>query len=68
MKPTIQVYFNAGEANMPWHVALHDGVAVAAIYCQFRNPLDAIQFALDTVAARLELPVVWPEWLKVVLS
>lgn len=67
--PHIKIYFNNGEnPAIPWHVALHDGVAVAQIYRQFRNPVDAIRFALDTVAARLDLPVLWPQWLKVVVA
>lgn len=65
----IEVYFNNGDdAATPWHVALHDGKAITQIYNQFRNPLDAIQYALDTVAAKVELPVVWPAWLKGVLA
>ena len=65
---TIQVYFNSGEAGRPWHVALHDGVSVVSIYEQFRNPVESIRYALDTVAARLYLPVTWPKWLKVVIA
>ena len=68
MKPTIQVYFNSGDARQPWQVALHDGVAVVAIYQQFRNPVEAIRYALDTVSAALNLPVIWPAWLKVVMA
>lgn len=68
MKPTIQVYFNSGEARQPWHVAKHDGVSVVEIYRQFANPIEAIRFALDTVSAKLDLPVIWPTWLKVVLA
>lgn len=63
----IQVYFCSGEGVAPWLVGLHDGKAITRIYDQFRNPLDAIEYALDTVAAKVELPVVWPSWLKVVL-
>jgi len=65
---TIQVYFCSGEARHPWQVALHDGKSVTAIYNQFANPVDAIRFALDTVAAKLDLPVLWPQWLKVVVA
>jgi hypothetical protein len=65
---TIQVYWNGHDSAAAWHVALHDGVAIAQIYRQFRNPLDAIRFALDVVATKLNLPVIWPEWLKVVIA
>ena len=65
---TIQVYFNGGEARQPWHVGLHDGIAIAASYGMFRTPVEAIRFALDSVAANLDLPVIWPQWLKVVVA
>jgi len=65
---TIQVYFNNADARQPWLVGLHDGVAIAQIYRQFNTPVEAIRFALDTVAAALNLPVIWPQWLKVVLA
>lgn len=65
---TIQVYFNGGDAGRPWHVALHDGVSVVEIYRQFRNPVDAVRYALDSVATVLDLPVLWPQWLKVVVA
>lgn len=64
----IEVYFCSGEASAPWHVALHDGKAITAIYRQFREPMQAIRFALDTVSVALNLPVIWPTWLKVVLA
>lgn len=64
----IEVYFCSGEGVAPWLVGLHDGKAIMQIYNQFRNPLDAIRYALDTVAATLDLPVVWPQWLKVVIA
>lgn len=67
MNQTIQVYWNGHDITQPWLVGLHDGTAIAQVYDQFRNPLDAIRFALDTVAAKVELPVVWPAWVKVVL-
>ena len=65
---TIQVYFTSGDARQPWHVAKHDGVSVVEIYRQFSNPLEAIRYALDTVSASLNLPVMWPQWLKVVVN
>ncbi len=63
--PTIQVYYCSGEASAPWQVALHDGVAVERIFLQTRNPTKAVRHALDVVAVALNLPVVWPQWLKV---
>ena len=64
----IQVYFNNGEnAAQPWHVGLKNGKAIDDHFGSFRNPIEAIRFALDNVAERLELPVVWPDWLNVVL-
>lgn len=67
-EPKIAVYFNAGEnAAEPWHVGLKVGRAIDAQYGRFRNPLDAIAYALDVVASRYDLPVIWPEWLNVVL-
>lgn len=67
-QPHIAVYFSNGEnANTPWHVGLKVGRAVDDHYGSFRNPLDAITHALDNVAEALDLPVVWPEWLRVVL-
>lgn len=65
--PTIQIYFCSGEGSAPWQVALHDGVAVSEIFLQTRNPIEAVRHALDVVAAALDLPVVWPVWLKVVV-
>ena len=65
---TIQVYLNSGDARQPWHVGLHDGAAISEIYSQFSNPLEAIRYALDTVSASLNLPVMWPQWLKVVVN
>lgn len=65
---TIQVWFNSGEAQKPWHVGLHDGVAVAETYRRFPEPVMAIRYALDEVSAKMELPVLWPEWVKVVLN
>ena len=65
----IVVYFNNGEnASEPWHVGLKDGRAYAGDYGRFRNPLDAIEYALDVVAERTDLPVVWPKWLSVVVA
>lgn len=67
-EPKIAVYFNAGEnAAEPWHVGLKVGRAIDAQYGRFRNPLDAIAYALDVVAHRTDLPVIWPDWLNVVL-
>lgn len=65
---SIQVYRCSGEGEAPWIVALHDGLAIEHIFAQYRNPVEAIRFALDVVAARLELPVMWPQWLKVVVA
>lgn len=65
MNQTIQVYFNSHDITQPWIVALHDGVAVTKIYQQFRNPVQAIRYALDTVATKIKVPVVWPDGLKV---
>lgn len=64
----ILVYHCSGEGSQPWLVGLYDGHAVTQIYNQFRNPLEAIRFALDNVAAKVDLPVVWPQWLKVVVA
>ena len=63
----ILVYFCSGEAAAPWLVGLHDGVAVTQIYQQFRNPVQAIRYALDTVATKIKVPVVCPDGPKVVL-
>lgn len=65
---TIQVYFNNADARQPWFVGLHDGVAIAQIYSQFNTPIEAIRFARGTVAASVNLQVIWPQWLKVVLA
>jgi hypothetical protein len=62
--PTIQVYWNGHVISRPWIVSLHDGVAVERIFLQTRNPTEAVRHALD-VAVALNLPVVWPPWLKV---
>lgn len=67
-RPTIQVYFCSGEGAAPWQVALHDGVAVERIFLQTRNHIEAIRYALYVVAGTLDLPVQWPQWLKVVQS
>lgn len=57
---TIKVYCNPGEnANRPWHVGLHDGFCIVDHFAAFRNPIDAINFALDGID--LELPVIWPD-------
>lgn len=67
-EPVIAVFFNNGEnAQEPWHVGLKVGRAIDAQFGRFRNPLDAITYALDVVSSREGLPVIWPEWLKVVL-
>jgi hypothetical protein len=63
--PTIQVYWNGHDISRPWIVSLHDGVAVERIFLQTRNPTKAVRHALDVVAVALNLPVVWPQWLKV---
>lgn len=64
---TIQVWFNSGEARQPWHVGLHDGVAIAETYNRFSAPIDAMRFASEK--AKVEaLEVVKPKWLKVVLN
>lgn len=57
---TIKVYFNAGEnATRPWHVGLHNGRCLIDHFAAFRNPIEAILYALDKV--KLDLPVIWPE-------
>jgi hypothetical protein len=65
MNQTIQVYFNSHDITQPWIVALHDGVSITKIYQQFRSPGVAIQYAKNAVAAKVNLPVVWPDGLKV---
>lgn len=68
-EPKIAVYFNSGQdAANPWIVGLKVGRAYDDQYGRFRNPLDAIQYALDVVAERTDLPVIWPTWLKVVVA
>lgn len=65
----IQVYFsNGSNANKPWHVGLKNGRAIDAHYGDFSTPVEAIRHALDTVAERLDLPVLWPTDLKVVIN
>jgi hypothetical protein len=66
--PTIQVWFNSGEARAPWHVGIHDGTAIAETFSRFSEPVSAIRYALDTVSESLELPVIWPENLKVIVN
>ena len=61
----IEVYFCSGEAAAPWLVGLLDGVSITKIYQQFRSPGVAIQYAKNAVAAKVNLPVVWPDGLKV---
>ncbi|MCB0105173.1 MAG: hypothetical protein KDE53_04680 [Caldilineaceae bacterium] len=64
---TIQVYFNAGEnANRPWTVGLHDGISIVEIFGKFATPISAIRCAFDETP--MNLPVFWPEWLKVVVA
>ncbi len=65
---TIQVYFNSGNPVKPWHVGIHDGKAIAQSFGTYRTPIEAIRYALDTISAQNNLPVVWPEWLKVVIA
>ena len=67
MQQTIQVYHNSGEAKTPWHVGLHDGVAITEQFGSFREPIEAIRKA-QPVAAERGLPVIKPAWLKVVVA
>lgn len=48
---TIKVYFNAGEnANRPWHVGLHNGRCLVDHFATFRNPIEAVNHAIDEVS------------------
>lgn len=65
---TISVWFNNGaSAKTPWHVGLHDGVAIAETFGSYSNPAEAIRQAMP-VSAERHLPIVKPDWLKVVLA
>lgn len=65
---SISVWFNPGEnAKTPWHVGLHDGVAIAETFGAYSNPVEAIRQAMP-VSAERHLPIVKPAWLKVVLA
>ena len=61
MEKVIRVYHDPAGKSSPWHVCVCEGAKTLDSYGYFRDPIAAINFALDSISAVLNLPVLWPE-------